>query len=84
MDLYFSVPKYLTCKVHVPQGVAVSDVSLSSGQIPFAAHQFIWFRGRKPEGLRHRDVVVGGRGRPRPLESSPEGDGRVAIEAVTH
>jgi len=82
MGLYFSAPKYLTYYAHFPQGASVSDVSLPSEQTPCAVLQFIRFRGRKPGGLRHRDVEVGGR--PRPLESSPEGDGRVAVEAVTY
>ena len=60
----------------------MSDVSLSSEQAPCAVLQSIWFRGREPGGVRHRDVEVGGR--PGPLEISPEGDGRVAVEAETY
>ena len=82
MDLYFTAPKHLSCQVRFPQVALVSDVPLSSEQAPRAALRFIRFRGRKPEGLRHRDVEVGGG--PRPWENSPEGDGRVAVEAVTY
>ena len=83
MGLCFSAPNYLTCSLHLPQAIPVSDVSLASVQAPSAVPNSISSsEGGKPGGLRHRDEEV--EGRPRPLENLPNGVRRVALKALTY